>query len=100
MISRTRVGCSLVKIKMRVRVIMHSFLDDGGSGFVKMPSSPRTHGRDFWRVSHPPISMVALMRTVADHLPWIVRSCSNVESRVRNLCTATADSEEDLVTAA
>jgi hypothetical protein len=40
--------------------------------------------------------MVALIRTIADHLPWIVRSWRRVESIVRYLCTATEASEEFL----
>lgn len=68
-ISRIRVGYSRVSMKMRVKVMMHSFLDVGGSGFVNMPNSPRTQGRLFCRVSQPPTSMVALIRTIADHRP-------------------------------
>jgi hypothetical protein len=45
--SRTRVGYSLVRMKMRVRVMMHSFFEDGGSGFVKIARRPRTQGRHF-----------------------------------------------------
>ena len=44
--------------------------------------------------------MVALMRTVDDHLPWMVRSCKRVDSRVRYLWTATEDSEDVLDAAA
>ena len=95
-ISRTKVGSPRVKTKMRVKVMMQSFFEDGGSGFVKIPKSPRTHDNDFCSVSHPPISMVALMSTVAAHLPWIARSCSSVESRVRYLWSATEASEDDL----
>ena len=68
-ISRTKVGYSRVSIKMRVNVMMHSFFEVGGSGFVKIPKSPRTQGRDFCKVSQPPTSIVALIKTIADHLP-------------------------------
>ena len=93
-ISRTRVGYSLVRKKMRVRVMMHSFFDNGGSGLLKKPRRPRTHGRLFCNVSHPPIWTVALIRTMAHHRPWAVRSCSSVESKVRNLWIATDASED------
>lgn len=79
---------------MRVRVMMQSFFEDGGSGLFRKPRSPRTHGRLFCSVSQPPTSIVALIRTMAHHLPWGVRSCSSVESRVRNLWIATEASED------
>lgn len=68
-ISRISVGYSRVMTKIRVKVMRHSFFDDGGSGFESIPRSPRTHGRLFCRVSHPPISRVALISTMAVHLP-------------------------------
>ena len=93
-ISRTRVGYSLVREKMRVRVMTHSFFKDGGSGLVRNPKRRRTQGRLFCRVSQPPTSMVALTKTTAHHLPWGVRSWSRVDSRVRYLCTATEYSDD------
>jgi hypothetical protein len=93
-ISRIKVGYSLVRRKMRVKVMMHSFFEDGGSGLFRKPSSPRTHGRLFCRVSHPPTSRVALISTTAHHLPCEVRSWSRLETKVRYLCIATDASEE------
>lgn len=95
-ISRIKVGNSRVSMKMRVNVIMHNLFVVGGSGLDNMPKRPRTHGRLFCKVSQPPTSTVALISTVADHLPWTVRSWSRVESKVRNLCTATEASDEVL----
>src|SRR5690242_17960529 len=95
-ISRIRVGYSRVSMKMRVKVMMHNFFDVGGSGLLSMLRRPRTQGRLFCNVSQPPTSIVALMRTTADHLPWIVRSWSRVERRVRYLWTAT-DASEDVL---
>jgi hypothetical protein len=83
-------------MKIRVSVMRQSFFEIGGSGFVKIARSPRTQGRLFCKVSQPPTSIVALMSTMADHLPWMVRSWSKVERRVRNLCTAT-DASEDVL---
>lgn len=92
-ISRTKVGYSRVRMKMRVKVMMHSFFEVGGSGLVRIPKRPRTQGRLFCRVSQPPISMVALMSTTAAHLPWTDRSWSSVDSKVRYLWATTEASE-------
>jgi hypothetical protein len=94
-ISRTKVGYSRVKTKIRVKVIRQSFFEDGGSGLDRIPRRPRTQGRLFWRVSHPPISMVVLISTMAVHLPWMVRSWRSVDKNVRYLWIATDASEDD-----
>ena len=93
-ISRINVGYSLVRRKMRVKVMMQSFFDDGESGLFRNPRRPRTHVKLFCRVSQPPTSIVALIKTMAHHLPWGVRSWSRVVSRVRYLCIATDASED------
>ena len=92
-ISRTSEGYSRVRKKMRVRVMMHNCFEEYGSGLVRIPRSPRTHGKLFCSVSQPPISMVDLMRTMAAHLPWMVRSWRSVDRSVRYLWTATEASE-------
>ena len=65
---------------------------------LRKPSSPRTHGRHFCKVSHPPTSTVALTRTIADHRPCTVLSWRRVEIRVRYLWMATEASEDDALT--
>ena len=92
-ISLMRLGYSQVSMKMRTRVMTVRDRVVGGSGFLRNPRRVLTQGLVLLRTSRPPASMVALIKTTADHLPSMVRSWRRLASCVLNRWTVTPSSE-------